>query len=193
MTSVDAPCCACGCGGLVRKGKTWLKGHCNKGRPRPDARLRMKNGGSIKALRAQWGEPRPPYWGAFQQHIWRAQRQRIGFELTYDQWIAIWTESGHLNQRGTHHGLDGYCMARFGDEGSYAVENVRIITNRENLAERDTEKMSLGCLGNTNGAGVRGLIWITDGKSNRRIRDISSKPKGWVRGVTQQGTTYESK
>jgi integrase len=68
----------------------------------------------------------------YEFHKTRAEREGIPFLLPYDEWLAIWRASGHFNETGA----GGYCMARFGDRGPYAVDNVRIITQPENLAER---------------------------------------------------------
>ena len=170
--------CACGCGKTVKPGRNWLKGHCNRGRKRPDASARMKAGGAVKASRAHWGDPRPPYWGAFDHHRYRAKKDGIEFLFTYEEWIGIWRESGHLLRRGTRWGALGYCMARNGDKGPYAVGNVRIITNRENIAERDNSPIAIALLGNKH---VEGLVWVTDGVSERRVKP-NSIPVGWVVG-----------
>jgi hypothetical protein len=62
-----------------------------------------------------------------------ARVRGIEFRLSYEQWLAIWTESGHLDERGR--GPAKYCMARCGDRGAYEVGNVKIITLTENVAE----------------------------------------------------------
>lgn len=58
----------------------------------------------------------------------------ISFELTFEEWLNIWVDSGHLHERGPRKGQ--YVMARFGDKGPYAIGNVRIITVEENNAEK---------------------------------------------------------
>lgn len=60
--------------------------------------------------------------------------RQIEWKLTFEEWLQIWQESGHLEERGRGHGK--YCMARFGDKGPYAVGNVKITTHEENLDER---------------------------------------------------------
>lgn len=62
-----------------------------------------------------------------------ARLRGIEFLLSYEQWLAIWTESGHLDERGR--GPAKYCMARYGDRGAYEVGNVKIITLIDNAAE----------------------------------------------------------
>lgn len=62
-----------------------------------------------------------------------AHYRNIPFELTYKQWMSIWTKSGKLQQRGRKRGQ--YVMARKGDKGAYSKGNVRIITNTENQNE----------------------------------------------------------
>jgi hypothetical protein len=71
---------------------------------------------------------------AFQAHRSSSASRGIQFLLTFEEWWEIWQASGHWHERGP--GRDKYCMARFGDRGSYAVGNVDIITNRQNAAER---------------------------------------------------------
>lgn len=63
----------------------------------------------------------------------RAIERGVEFLFTFEQWLKIWQDSGHLHERGCHRGQ--YCMARYGDVGPYAIENVRIITNLENHHE----------------------------------------------------------
>jgi NUMOD3 motif len=57
-----------------------------------------------------------------------------GFELTFEEWFRIWTNSGHFNERGCRKGQ--YVMARTKDLGPYALGNVRICTVEENRAEQ---------------------------------------------------------
>lgn len=70
---------------------------------------------------------------AFWSQRKNAARRGIAWELTYDQWMAIWQSSGKLELRGRTKG--GFVMARFGDVGPYAVGNVKICPNRENFEE----------------------------------------------------------
>lgn len=59
--------------------------------------------------------------------------RKIEFKLTFEEWLDIWVNSGHWFNRGTK--KDQYCMSRYNDEGPYAVGNVEIKTNSENLIE----------------------------------------------------------
>lgn len=65
--------------------------------------------------------------------ISNARRRGISWDLTYVQWCSIWTKSGHWSERGCKRGQ--YVMARFGDVGSYAVNNVKICLCSENLRD----------------------------------------------------------
>lgn len=65
-----------------------------------------------------------------------AKRRNILWELTYIQWRLVWARSGHWRERGR--GKGQYCMARFGDRGSYNVSNVKICTVEENNKEAHT-------------------------------------------------------
>lgn len=63
----------------------------------------------------------------------RAKERGIVFLLAFEEWLQIWTDSGHLAERGPK--KYQHCMARFGDKGPYAVGNVKICTNEENQRE----------------------------------------------------------
>lgn len=62
-----------------------------------------------------------------------AKRRGIPFLLTFEEWLAIWIESGKLDQRGKFAGQ--YVMARYGDIGPYATGNVRICSFGDNVRE----------------------------------------------------------
>lgn len=78
-------------------------------------------------------------------HKYSAKGRGISFELTFEQWMKLWLDSGHWKERGCRHGQ--YVMARFGDIGPYSIDNVKIITNGENSIE--------GNIGNTNALGYK--------------------------------------
>lgn len=74
-----------------------------------------------------------PMQAAYYHHKSHAIRRNIPFLLTFDEWAAIWIESGRWEQRGIRKGQ--YVMARHGDMGPYAIGNVRICTGQENNSE----------------------------------------------------------
>jgi hypothetical protein len=63
----------------------------------------------------------------------------IVWDLSFNNWMEIWRESGHLAQRGRGDGK--YCMARFGDTGPYSVGNVYITTHNQN----SKDMLQFGC------------------------------------------------
>jgi hypothetical protein len=67
-----------------------------------------------------------------------AKVRGIGWNLTFEEWLNIWINSGHLHERGQ--ASHEYCMSRHGDKGKYEIGNVRIITNKENIVERKSPK-----------------------------------------------------
>ena len=69
------------------------------------------------------------YWA----HYSNAKTRNIAFELTYDQWITIWLNSGHWHRRGNKR--NQYCMSRYGDTGPYSVTNVFIQLTTENTKQ----------------------------------------------------------
>ena len=62
-----------------------------------------------------------------------AKYRGIGWELEYWEWLQIWQDSGHLHDRGTKKGQ--WVMARNGDKGPYAANNVRIVLAETNNRE----------------------------------------------------------
>ena len=75
----------------------------------------------------------PYLMACYRQQIRNANRRGIRWELSFQQWLLIWCESSHLEERGT--GADQYCMSRIGDKGGYSWNNVIIQTNAENNFE----------------------------------------------------------
>lgn len=67
-----------------------------------------------------------------------AVERGIAWEITFEEWLRVWKESGHLNLRGK--GVGRYCMSRYGDAGPYAVGNVCIKLLSENSAEGHRNK-----------------------------------------------------
>lgn len=73
--------------------------------------------------------------GQYSKHKQNAARRGVEFLLSFDQWLGLWKKSGKWNKRGNRKGC--FCMARHGDEGPYALGNVRIETWSGNTAERN--------------------------------------------------------
>lgn len=69
----------------------------------------------------------------YAQHKCMAKKRGIDFLLTYEQWLKIWQDSGHLHQRGRKKG--GYVMSRYGDIGPYSVDNVYIQPCEDNVSQ----------------------------------------------------------
>ena len=72
---------------------------------------------------------------AFLQQRKNATARGIQFLFTFGAWWAIWQESGHWNERGIVNGRHLYVMSRVGDTGPYSPDNVRIVTQSENMIE----------------------------------------------------------
>jgi hypothetical protein len=127
---------------------------------------------------------------AFNNQKSTAKGRGIPFLLTFDQWWKIWEKSKKWEKRGFKKGQ--YVMARFGDKGPYAEDNVKIVTSEENHIEALIgNKFSLGCrpssetraklsaakIGNTNG------ITANSGKkfSEQHKARISASIVAWHR------------
>src|SRR6187399_1527185 len=74
----------------------------------------------------------------YSAHKATAKRRGIAFELTFEEWMAIWEASGRFGERGRR--AHEYHMARHGDLGPYTVSNVKIITTSQNAAEVKNRK-----------------------------------------------------
>lgn len=116
------------------------------------------------------------YRSAFYSQRNTARERGIEFLLTFDEWLQIWLDSGHLQERGRKCGQ--YCMARFGDKGPYAIGNVKIILHGENLRE--------ALVGNDHTLGLK-----MDLESRKRMSDAAkgkSKPTSHKEGISKGQT-----
>lgn len=57
----------------------------------------------------------------------------INFNLSYEEYLKIWIDSGHMDKCGR--GSGKYCMSRYNDEGDYQVGNVFINQFVANIME----------------------------------------------------------
>ncbi len=73
--------------------------------------------------------------GRYREQKRRAKVRGVEFLLTFSEWWSIWEESGRYNERGRD--SNSYVMARYGDTGPYAIDNVSIIPHIDNVAERN--------------------------------------------------------
>jgi hypothetical protein len=64
---------------------------------------------------------------------YNAGTRGIDFEISFDDWYAIWQQSGKWDQRGK--GKNKYVMSRHNDIGPYKVGNVSIKSQEENTRE----------------------------------------------------------
>ena len=62
-----------------------------------------------------------------------ALQRGITWELTFDQWVDWWQNTGHWHERG--HGPDKYVMSRYNDVGPYSLDNIFCQTLAENSRE----------------------------------------------------------
>ncbi len=74
----------------------------------------------------------------YRQHKRNSALRGIGFDLTFEQWWAIWQQSGQYPNRGRR--LGQYVMARKWDSGPYAVDNVEIQQCSENGRTREKRR-----------------------------------------------------
>jgi hypothetical protein len=72
----------------------------------------------------------------YHRHKGVAKQRNVPFELSYDEWINTWLQSGKYDLMGC--GTGKYCMSRYNDIGPYAVNNVFIQLHSNNC--RDANK-----------------------------------------------------
>ena len=70
----------------------------------------------------------------YKDQKYNAKQRGIAFELSFDEWMKIWKDSGKFKRRGIQ--KHQYVMSRFKDTGPYKVGNVEIITFSENAKIR---------------------------------------------------------
>ena len=66
-------------------------------------------------------------WKVFIDFRASAKYPGVEFLLTYDEWLSVWENSGHLHERGR--GLGQYKMVRIDKKGSFSVKNLIITQN----------------------------------------------------------------
>ena len=72
----------------------------------------------------------------YRSHRQAARKRGIGWKFNFGSWWKMWSESGKWALRGR----GKYVMARSGDEGPYAVENVYICTASQNSKDAHVNK-----------------------------------------------------
>ena len=93
-----------------------------------DRQYQIKNRERRRAVRADYNKTPQ---GLYQIQKQNARRRGIPWEFDFDSWFSIWEPV--LEERGR--GVGKLCMARYGDEGPYSPDNVKLITHGENVAE----------------------------------------------------------
>ena len=71
-----------------------------------------------------------PVYKRFREQKAQAQVRGVPWELPYWEWLQIWQDSGHLEERGHNGGQ--WVMGRNGHVGSYSSDNVKIIRVESN-------------------------------------------------------------
>lgn len=69
----------------------------------------------------------------YQKHKSTAKHRGIDFNLSFDEWLDIWQQSGKYHLRGR--GAGTYVMSRINDAGPYAIGNVFINSNAQNVID----------------------------------------------------------
>lgn len=72
--------------------------------------------------------------GAYIRQRANAVRRGIKWDISFEEWWNVWQQSGKWEERGRE--AHQYCMSRKNDNGPYSVENVKIVTMKENSQER---------------------------------------------------------
>ena len=90
-----------------------------------------------------------------------AINRNVDWQLTLQDWHNWWQNTGHYHERGPF--KDQYCMARYGDIGPYALDNIKCITNSENVKEArlHTKYYSGSKNGNSKGCKCENVLYPT--------------------------------
>jgi len=80
---------------------------------------------------------------AFNEQKRHARQREISWELPYWEWLQIWQDSGHFEERGRRKGQ--WVMGRNGDTGPYAAGNVKIIRCEVNNLGAWQQRGRLAC------------------------------------------------
>ena len=76
------------------------------------------------------------YWkGIYIQHKAQCAQKGIGFDLTFEEWLDVWTKSGLIRERGRTR--NEAVMGRKDKTGSFTKDNVEIVRAWANMASRD--------------------------------------------------------
>jgi hypothetical protein len=112
-----------------------------------------------------------------------ARTRGISFMLTFEQWMAIWTESGKLHLRGR--GAEKFCMCRNNDVGSYEVGNVFIGTGRENVKAGNLGKLDSDETRKKKSQSMRGLShpWSVGEKNPMHRPEVKAKISAKISGA----------
>lgn len=118
-----------------------------------------------------------------------AKHRGIAWEFDYESWLAVWTSSGHLNERGRTRGK--YVMARPGDVGPYSPSNVEIIPHEVNTRDcRTNHPVSTADL-SARAIGLgRGWTLIRRGKRIRYQVSVAKKYVGSYRTESEADAAY---
>jgi hypothetical protein len=102
-----------------------------------------------------------------------ARSRGIGWNLTFAEWLAIWSTSGKLALRGRNKGQ--YVMARLRDAGPYAIGNVEIILGADNIRQARAHSRKLR---KANG-GYRGIHLLYPGTKKPYVVQLGGKVRGY--------------
>jgi len=87
----------------------------------------------------RWGHG--PVYHRFKEQQYKAKQRGIAWRLAYWEWLQIWQDSGHLDERGC--GKGQWVMGRNGDAGAYEAGNVKIIRVESNNSGAHLAKQRL--------------------------------------------------
>ncbi len=111
-----------------------------------------------------------------------AKQRGVEFLLTFEEWKAIWLESGRWDKRGRGRGK--YCMCRIGDAGPYAAGNVFIALNEKNVSDGNIGKVDSAETRAKKSAALKGLAhpWCTGENSPMHRPEVKAKLSAAISG-----------
>jgi hypothetical protein len=66
------------------------------------------------------------------------QQRELAWELTFEQWLAVWVDSGHLELRG--HGRGKYVLTRKKNAGAFKKSNVVVMLHEDRASQKSASE-----------------------------------------------------
>lgn len=104
---------------------------------------------------------------AYRKQRAQAKRRKVEFNISFEDWMYVWLDSGYWTLRGKGKGT--YNMSRRNDVGPYAVDNVFIQSHEKNASD-----------------GHKGIPKTTEEKLKNSLAQLGEKNHMWGKKLTDE-------